>query len=218
MHVRRNCPDHTLAGPKEAKGRAQGQSQVVFLRECQTQVLRELVKVTDPVDEAISDVLVTMYDISGSSGQQQLGPTIWTEVQFEGSPVKALVDTGSLATIAGLKFALQVLATKPQPGQSPQEWATYVQSWMQQPTVTLQNYSGGTLSVVRQMMVQLSKGDIHPQVLVYIQKRVPLDLLLDTDVLPLLRFSLQEPVAGGPHLDMFSGRALVESKAVKDTV
>ena len=29
-------------------------------------------------------------------------------------------------------------------------------------------------------------------------------------VLLLLRFSLQEPVAGGPHLDMFSGRALVE--------
>ena len=82
--------------------------------------------------------------------------------------MKALLDTGSPATIVGLKFALKVLATKQQLGQSPQEWATCVQSWMQQPTVTLQNYSGGTLNVVRQMTVQLSKGDRHPQALVYI--------------------------------------------------
>ena len=76
---------------------------------------------TDPVDEAISDVLVTMHGISGGSGQQQLGSTIWTEVQFEGSPVKALVDSGFSATIVGLKFAWKVLATKQQTGQSPQE-------------------------------------------------------------------------------------------------
>ena len=56
-----------------------------------------------------------MHGISGGSGQQQLGPTIWTEVQFEGSPVKALVDTGSPATIVGLKFALKVL-NPPGPG------------------------------------------------------------------------------------------------------
>ena len=54
----------------------------------------------------------------------------------------------------------------------------------------LQNYSGGTLNVVRQMMVQLSKGDKHPQALVYIQEGAPVDLLLGTDVLPLLGFSL----------------------------
>ena len=100
------------------------------------------------MDEAISDVLVSMHGISGGSGKQQLGPTIWTEVLFKGSPVKALVDTGSPATIVGLKFALKVLATNRRPGQSPQEWATYVQSRMQQPTVTLQNYNGGMLNVV----------------------------------------------------------------------
>ena len=98
--------------------------------------------------------------------------------------MEALVDTGSPATIVGLKFALQVLATKRQPGQSPQEQATYVQSCMQQPTVSLQNYSGGTLNVVQQMMVQLSKGDKHPQALVYIQEGAPVHLLLGIDVLP----------------------------------
>ena len=56
---------------------------------------------------------------------------------------------------------------------------------MQQPTVTLQNYSGGTLNVVHKMMVQLSKEDKHPQALVYIQEGAPVDLLLGTDVLLL---------------------------------
>ena len=114
-HVRRNCPDRTLAGPKEAKGRAQGQSQVATIvpNEVSDPAAKgPTIKVADPVDEAISNALVTMHGISGGSGQQQLGPTIWTEVQFEGSPVKALVDTGSPATIVGLKFALKVLATK----------------------------------------------------------------------------------------------------------
>ena len=46
----------------------------------------------------------------------------------------------------------------------------------------------------------------------YIQEGAPIDLLLGTDVLPLLGLSLREPVAGGPYLDMFSGRALVEEQ------
>lgn len=78
------------------------------------------------MDEAISNVLVTMHGISGGCWHQQLGPTIWTEVLFEGSPVKTLVDTGSSSTIVRLKFALKVPATQWQPGYSPQEWATYV--------------------------------------------------------------------------------------------
>ena len=104
--------------------------------------------------------------------------------------MKALVYTGSQATIVGLTFALTILAFKQQPGQSPQEWATCVQSKMQQPTFTLQNYSGGTLNVVRQMTVQLSKGGRHPQALVYIQEGAIIDLQLSKDVLPLLVFLL----------------------------
>ena len=34
------------------------------------------VNMMNPVDEAISDVLVTMHSISGGSGQQMLGHTI----------------------------------------------------------------------------------------------------------------------------------------------
>ena len=54
----------------------------------------------------------TMHGVSSGEGQQSLGPTIWTEVCFEGPPVEALVDTGSHATIVGLKFVLEVLAAQ----------------------------------------------------------------------------------------------------------
>ena len=89
--------------------------------------------------------------------------------------------------------------------------------------MTLQNYHGGTLNVVQLMMIQLSKGDRHPEALMYIQEGAPVDLLLDTDILPLLEYLLQEPVAGGPHLDMFSGRTLVkeqesEGDSIRDPV
>ena len=73
-HVRRNCPDRTLAGPKEARGRAQGQSQVATIVPkgvSDPAAKGTTVKVADPVDEAISNALVTMHGISGGSGQQQ---------------------------------------------------------------------------------------------------------------------------------------------------
>ena len=76
-HVRRNCPDCTLAGTKEAKGQAQRQSQVATIVPkgvSDPAAKGTTVKVTDPVNEAIRNVLVTMHGISGGSGQQQLGP------------------------------------------------------------------------------------------------------------------------------------------------
>ena len=59
-HVRRNCPDHTLAGPKEAKGRAQGQSQVATIvpKEVSDPAAKgTTIKVADPVDEAIRNCI-----------------------------------------------------------------------------------------------------------------------------------------------------------------
>ena len=73
--------------------------------------------------------------------------------------MEALVGTGSPATIAGLKFVLEVLAAQRVPGQSPPEWASCVRSRMQQPTTTLQNHGGGKWNIVRQMPTKLSKGD-----------------------------------------------------------
>ena len=160
---------------------------------------------TDPVDEAIGSVMGTMHGVSGGEGQQWLGPTIWTQVYFEGSPVEALVDTSSPATIVRLRFVLEVLAAQRDPGQSPPELASYVRSRMQQPTTTLQNYGRGKLNIVRQMPAKLSKGDKQLRMVVYIQDGAPVDLLLGTDVLPFLGFCLQEQTGGPPHNLLGSG-------------
>lgn len=39
-----------------------------------------------------------------------LGPTLLVQVEFEGSPVNALLDTGSPVSIVSLQFLLQALA------------------------------------------------------------------------------------------------------------
>ena len=52
----------------------------------------------------------------------QLGPTLTSEVQFEGCPVNALLDTGSPSTIISLEFLLDALAKQKKPEETPQEW------------------------------------------------------------------------------------------------
>jgi len=61
----------------------------------------------------LSETTATLHGIS-TGGQEaamlNLGPTIYTEVEFEGIPVQAMLDTGSPVTIVSLKFALAALA------------------------------------------------------------------------------------------------------------
>ena len=155
-HVRRNCPNHILAGPKESKGKSSVQGHVATIVHAGVHAEDSMGTVAvevNPVDKAIGSMKGTMHGVSSDEGQQCLGPTIWSEVYFEGTPVEALVDTGSPATIVGLKFLLEVLTA--QLGRV----ASYVWSRMEHPTTTLQNYSGGQLNIVRQMPAKLSKGD-----------------------------------------------------------
>ena len=55
-HVRRNCPDHVLAGPKKSKGKRQGQSHVATIVHAEVPAEDSMGMVTveiDSVDEAI---------------------------------------------------------------------------------------------------------------------------------------------------------------------
>ena len=194
-HVRKNCPNRGLAGPKESRGKSSGQSQVATI--VSTGVHAEGIMDTvavevDPVDEAIGGLMCTMHDVDSGERQQRLGSTIWAEVQFEGTLVRTLVDTSSPATIVGLRFVLEVLAVQWDTGQSPPEWASYFRGRMQQPITILQNYSGGKLSIVRQMTAKLNKGDEKLHTVVDIQDGAPVDLLLCTDI---------------PHSGVLSSRA-----------
>ena len=171
-HVCRNCPDCVPAGAKESKGTSSGHSHVAPIVYAGMHVedsMNTVAVEVDPVDKAIGSIIGTMHGVSGGEGQQCLGSTIWTEITFEGSPMEALVDTNSPATIDGLQFVLEVLAAQWDHGQSSPEWASYEPSRMQQPTTTRQNYGGGKLNIVRQMPAKLSKGDKQLQTVVNIR-------------------------------------------------
>ena len=81
----------------------------------------------------------------------QLGPTLMSEVQVEGVPVQALLDTGSPATIISLDLIVQVLAERKPKEQTPEQWKTEVRQKLEPSTISLQNYGSGRIELVQQI-------------------------------------------------------------------
>ena len=73
------------------------------------------------VDESLPEAVATMRVLKSANGEDgtSLRPTLSAEVEFEGSPVKALLDTGSPVTIVSMKFLLQALAKQKPKDQDP---------------------------------------------------------------------------------------------------
>ena len=59
-------------------------------------------------------------------------------------------------------------------------------------TVSLRSYGGAELLIVAQISCQLSRRGFSVESVLHVQKGAPVDLLLGTDTLPLLGFSLTE--------------------------
>ena len=51
------------------------------------------------VADAVSQVMATMYGVEAGNDTATLGPTPTTEVLIDGTPVRVLLDTGSLTSI-----------------------------------------------------------------------------------------------------------------------
>lgn len=77
-----------------------------------------------------------------------LGPTPMAKVVLEGSKTVALLDTGSPVTVS-LEFILEALAKQRGEHQTPAEWRKMVEEPLEPSMVTLQNYSGTKLDIVR---------------------------------------------------------------------
>lgn len=112
--------------------------------------LRHQLQVAE-VEEALSEVKTTLHGIRPPESMEGavLGPTITAEVELEGEPVKALIDTGSPVTIVSLEWLLHALAKQRPPGQSPDEWEREVKAKIEPSTVTLHSYGGPRLNMVR---------------------------------------------------------------------
>ena len=150
----------------------------------------ELPSTDDPISDAVARVVARMHRIV--AGPAPLGPVLTSKVNVDGSATKALIDTGSPVSIISLDSFLQVAAAQRNKDQTPASWAEQVRKRVQPTTLTLCSYGGTKLPIVGQVSCQLSKGNFCIQGLLQVQQNAPVDLLLGTDTLPHLGFSLTE--------------------------
>ena len=103
------------------------------------------------MEKALADTMATMWVLTteGDQGDAVLGPTLSATVLLEGVPVSALLDTCSPVTNVSMDFLLQALKEQRVAGQSPAEWAQTVRERLQPPSLSLQNYGGDRLSIIR---------------------------------------------------------------------
>ena len=100
---------------------------------------------------------------------------------------------------------MKTAAERRQPQQSPTEWARDVREKLQPTTVSLRNYGGGKLAIVSQVKCQLTSDREAIETVVQVQKGAAEDLLLGTDVLSRLGFSLVNTPKNGHPKDLLQG-------------
>ena len=127
-HIAQNCPLQGRSEPAEAPGR-QGAGNGRLSKKVATLVAdkdqpekaktsqqrwwvedlqRELQEAE--MEESIADVSATIHVLNADhSHKSTLGPTLTVQVNFEGVPMKALVDTGSPVTIVSFDFCAHLL-------------------------------------------------------------------------------------------------------------
>ena len=148
---------------------------------------QDLTTTGDAVKDAVTQIAARMHWIE--AGPTSLGPVVTSEVGVDGS---ALLDTGSPVSIISLDYFLQTAVAKRPEDQSPADWGEEVQRRLLPSTMTLHSYGGVELPIVAQVSCKLSKGGFSTESLLQVQKEAPVDLLLGTDTLSQLGFSLTE--------------------------
>ena len=82
-------------------------------RKCKHEMVEELRRALQEakVEESLTYVVATMRALKSRTEENDshLGPTLNVEVNFEGTPVQALLDTGSPVTIVSLSSLLCAL-------------------------------------------------------------------------------------------------------------
>ena len=67
--------------------------------------------------------------------------------------MQALLDTGSSATIISLDLIVQVLAAQKPKEQTPEQWKNGMRQKLKPTTISLQDYGGGRLELIRQTSI-----------------------------------------------------------------
>ena len=205
-HTARYCRWRGRAEPAEARG-GKGNSRNVSVRALvPPKEDNQSHQRKAELDEALTEMVTTMHTITSQEekGGVELGPTLMSEVQLEGCPVNALLDTGSPVSIVSLKFLLEALAKQRKPEESPQQWRTRVEERLQEPPgALLRSFGGETLDMVCQVTVSIIRGNRDITAKVQVQKGAPVNFLLGSDLLPRLGFLCLESQSDDTAVDHF---------------
>ena len=104
--------------------------------------------------ETRTQVLKTVSAEPGG-GTGRLGPCVVAEVSVNGVPTKALMDTGSPATIVALEFVIDIFVRERRDHQTPAQWRAETLTKLSPPSVLLKAYSGHKLNILSQVCLQL---------------------------------------------------------------
>ena len=217
-HYSRNCPQRGRARQNEAPGKSHtaktvaqvasdsdsGKQQLPQQKAARIAELRRQLQEAE-LEEAITTVEATMHGITPEALTRgtTMGPTPTARVWLEGKETEALLDTGSPVSIVSLQFLLGALALARKEDESLAAWRAKVQERLEPPTITLRNYSGGKLNIVREIQVCISRpGFPGVTTTVQVQHDAPTELLLGTDVLSGLGFVFLQTEQEGADIDL----------------
>ena len=164
-HFANQCPHKHKSGTAETVGREMNQShggQVARISQTSLATaqgdqtvetvaeLRQKLKAAE-VREAIHGARATLHSLKPSQDtcDVKLGPMLQAQVELEGVDTTALLDTESPVTIVSLDYLMQVLVRTRKTGTTKEQWRTMTEERLQPTTVSLRNYGGDELNIVR---------------------------------------------------------------------
>ena len=201
-HIAKNCPLRGRGTPNEsaernAKGKGKGprvgnvRADEETYPKIKSEVVAELRRALQEAE--LEETSATLWVVKTTPDHEKekkrlLGLTLSAVVKFEGTEVQVLLDTGSPVTIVPLGFLLKILVKRKKKEQDAWEWKEEVRRRLSPSELVLRNYGGGELNVIKQMTATIRRGEHECETTVLVQKGSPLDLLVGTDVQPLLGF------------------------------
>ena len=105
------------------------------------QLQQELNELEARVAVCVYSKTSTLHSVAADVKGSRLGQTVFSKILVNGVPTRALIDTGSPATIVSLDYVLDIFAEQRDRNQSPQEkWMETTKKRLSPPEVTLKNY------------------------------------------------------------------------------
>ena len=122
-----------------------------------------------------------------------MGPIPTVEIEVEGTPAMAIVDTVSPVTIVSLKLLVKALANT-SPGEDKDMVKDAIRKHLVSTTLHLKGHGGESIPIVKQGKVKLTRGPYTVEACLRIQRNPPAELLLGTDLQSWLGFHLVDLV------------------------